>query len=141
MILKHKRDHHAQLRHSWRPHFEESQHLVTQGIPTAMMDISDGLVIDAERLARASGIDINIDSSMIPVLPESLHYSNDDAMDCALYGGEDYVLLFTCSPNASLPSWVIPIGTTTKGRGSVRVDGQLVSRPGFDHFRMLGTTP
>ena len=59
-------------------------------------------------LAQAE-IDINIDSSMIPVLPESLHYSNDDAMDCALYGGEDYVLYSSHvvptlhSPHGSFP--------------------------------------
>jgi thiamine-monophosphate kinase len=56
---------------------------------TAMMDVSDGLLLDAARLARASRATIAIDSSTVPIAaPE--HRRHD-----ALRWGDDYQLLFT----------------------------------------------
>lgn len=62
------------------------------GIPSAQMDISDGLSTDLIRLCEASGVGAKIDAWLIPgpagVLPER-------SLELALNGGEDYELLFT----------------------------------------------
>mgnify|MGYP006432544701 CR=1 FL=1 len=129
---------HSLIRHNWRPHFDEAQMLVTSNIPTAMMDISDGLVVDAARIAHASEVNIYIDTLALPVLRDAAGYPQSDAMELALYGGEDYVLLFTCSPTQRMPSWAFPIGTITEGVGTVFVDHQPQVPKGFDHFRVDG---
>ena len=50
-----------------------------------------------------------------------------------MYGGEDYVLLFTLPSEAQPPRWATQIGVFNSKR--VVVDGQLISQVGFDHFR------
>ena len=58
---------------------------------TAMMDVSDGLLLDAARLAEASNVTLSLDSADIPIaLPEARR-------DEALRWGDDYQLLFTLS--------------------------------------------
>lgn len=71
---------------------------------SAMMDISDGLLLDARRLAEVSGVTIAIDSAAVPIAaPEACR-------DAALRWGEDYQLLFTASAEAALPIAAHPIG-------------------------------
>ena len=123
-----------ELRHRWRPHVAESRQLCEAGQVTAMMDISDGLLVDAQRLARASGVSLHITTPNLPLIktvPEK------DALTHALYGGEDYVLLFTLPSDAQPPRWATQIGVVQFGSGVV-VDGQLISQVGFDHFRAGG---
>lgn len=56
---------------------------------SAMMDVSDGLLLDALRLARASGVSVALDSQSVPLaVPEERRAE-------ALRWGEDYQLLFT----------------------------------------------
>jgi thiamine-monophosphate kinase len=63
---------------------------------TAMMDVSDGLLLDATRMARASGVTVAIDRMAVPIAtPEARR-------DEALRWGDDYQLLFTL-PNGSAP--------------------------------------
>lgn len=57
----------------------------------SMMDISDGLGRDAGRLARASGVSIEIDASMIS------RHADCTTWQQAASEGEDYELLFTAS--------------------------------------------
>ncbi len=64
---------------------------------TAMMDISDGLVLDATRLAHASGVHLELDSSM--------SWSDD-----ALFGGEDHGLLACFGGSTPLPEGFRAIG-------------------------------
>ncbi|MBN1928433.1 MAG: thiamine-phosphate kinase [Chlorobiaceae bacterium] len=67
-------------------------------VPTAMIDISDGLVSDLGHLCRRSGVGAHIDESKLPVLPEARTVAEEfqqDVFDWALTGGEDYQLLFT----------------------------------------------
>lgn len=63
------------------------------GFATACMDVSDGLLIDADRLARASGVAVQIDMAMVPLSPAA-RARNADPMTCAT-AGDDYELLFT----------------------------------------------
>lgn len=67
-------------------------------IPTAMIDVSDGLASDLMHICRLSGTGCRIYSEKIPLDYETVKISeefNIDPMTPALNGGEDYELLFT----------------------------------------------
>ena len=72
---------------------------------TAMMDISDGLLLDCTRLARASGVTIALNSQTIPIAVA------EDRRDDALRWGDDYQLLFTLPPGAAPPCPATAIGS------------------------------
>ena len=58
------------------------------------MDLSDGLLGDAGKLAYASGVSATIRYEQLPVPPAlSRHFGDDAARTMALTGGEDYELL------------------------------------------------
>ena len=105
----------------------------------AMMDISDGLGIDAGRMAAASGVSIVLEEGLVPV--------HDDASGVghAIYDGEDHELLFAAPAHVTLPSRcpATGIGCTRVGRAEAgpglawledasgrRID---VSRKGYTH--------
>jgi thiamine-monophosphate kinase len=74
--------------------------LVAAGV-TGAMDVSDGLVADLAKLCRASGVGATIDAGRVPVAPALLEaFNEEDALACALGGGEDYEVLFTGSREA-----------------------------------------
>jgi len=113
-----------QERHRWRPHLEESSLLaITAGVH-ACMDVSDGLLKDAGRMADASELSMHLETAQIPFVGEQ---------DIALRGGEDYVLLFSARPNTQLPDWATPIGVCRPGSG-VYLNGHQVQETGYDHF-------
>ncbi len=64
---------------------------------SAMMDISDGLLIDAERMAKASGVAMQIELDRIPLSPDYIALNGQDAAAriMAASAGDDYQLLFT----------------------------------------------
>ncbi|KZE91101.1 thiamine-phosphate kinase [Microbacterium sp. TNHR37B] len=83
---------------------------------TAMMDVSDGLLLDATRLADASGVTVELD------------VVDDEA---ALRGGEDHALLATFAPAQALPAGFRPIGTVRpRGAAPVTIGGEPASGPG-----------
>lgn len=68
---------------------------------TSMDDISDGLASEANEIADASGVGIVIRESDIPLAPqlyEAAALFDKKPVDYALYGGEDFQLLFTIGP-------------------------------------------
>ncbi len=82
-------------------HYRRGQALLAEGqalapLVGAMMDVSDGLLLDARRLAMASGVTLAIDRAAVPIV------TSEDRRDEALTWGEDYQLLFTL-PAGSLP--------------------------------------
>ena len=94
---------------------------------TAMMDVSDGLLLDAFRMAEASGVSLAIDSAAPPVaVPE-------DRRADALRWGEDYELLFTLSGNAEPPVPATRIGSVEpRGFAPLFLDGEpLVNAEGL----------
>jgi len=69
----------------------------------AMMDVSDGLLIDAQRMAAASGCEFGIMLETIP-LSAALLAVRPDVLDtrlAAASAGDDYQLLFTADPGAA----------------------------------------
>lgn len=74
-----------------------SQMLVRRRIPSAMMDISDGLSTDLNRLCAASRVGARVYTDQLPVVEVPPHFlaHGIDPLSLALNGGEDYGLLFT----------------------------------------------
>lgn len=64
---------------------------------TAMMDISDGLLLDTARMARASGVTINVATAAVPIA------APEQRRDEALRWGDDYQLLFTLPADRECP--------------------------------------
>lgn len=86
---------------------------------TAMMDISDGLLLDAFRMAEASEATIAVDSAAVPIAaPE------ERRMD-ALVWGDDYQLLFTLPKGATPPVPAFRIGAVEpRGFAPLFLDGE-----------------
>jgi len=96
---------------------------------TAMLDVSDGLAIDARRIAEASGVALDLDAAAIAVIAGA---GIDPRV--ALSGGEDHALLATFPPGAVLPPDFAPIGRVAEGAGLL-VDGRVFDgRGGWDPY-------
>lgn len=70
-------------------------------LPTAMIDLSDGLSSDLMHICKQSDVGAKIYESQIPMLEEVFTVAEKfgiEPITCALNGGEDYELLFTISP-------------------------------------------
>ena len=114
---------------------------------TACIDVSDGLLADATKLARASGCGVEIEYEKLP-LSEALvrALGADRARELALGGGDDYELCFSVRPAqvgrllAELPPerWgYARIGSLRESAGAdVLRDGAVMSfsHSGYDHF-------
>jgi thiamine-monophosphate kinase len=104
---------------------------------SAMMDVSDGLLIDAARMARASGLAVTIDH--IPLSPalEAVRGGSSATMIAAAQAGDDYELLFALPPGAKPLINAIPIGRFTPGEGlTLMIDGAVMPLPdrlGYEH--------
>jgi len=97
----------------------------------AMMDVSDGLLIDAQRMALASGVTLAITTARVP-FPESLPLARRrDAMTW----GDDYELLFTLPGDQTPPCLAHAIGHVEEFRGdSILLDGAVPQgRLGYRH--------
>jgi thiamine-monophosphate kinase len=89
---------------------------------TAMMDVSDGLLIDAARMGRASGVTFAINGDAVP-FPAALPASRRDE---AMRWGDDYELLFTLPAGANPPLAAHCIGAAQEAMPSpVIVDGAV----------------
>ncbi len=109
---------------------------------TAMLDVSDGLLRDAGRLARASGVrlDLHADALAADVadLAGAAAVTGGDAWAWVLGGGEDHGLLATFPADAPLPAPFRPVGRVAAREGDepdVTLDGAApTTAPGWDHF-------
>ncbi|HEU0099571.1 MAG TPA: thiamine-phosphate kinase [Allosphingosinicella sp.] len=82
-----------------RPRLEAGRRLAP--LVAAMMDVSDGLLIDSSRLAAASGTAVEIDLVLMP-LSEALLAATGDGREARLEAataGDDYELLFAAAPH------------------------------------------
>jgi thiamine-monophosphate kinase len=85
------------------PRVREAQWLHALGIPTAMVDLSDGLAGDAAHLAAASGAAVLLVPELVPVHPAARERSRARSLRRALGGGEDYELCFAAPVGAVPP--------------------------------------
>lgn len=85
---------------------------------TSMLDLSDGLAIDARRLAAASGVALDLD------ITEPLE----------LVGGEDHSLLATFPSGATLPGGFRAIGRVVEGAGLLVCGEPFEERGGWDPY-------
>jgi thiamine-monophosphate kinase len=95
---------------------------------SAMMDVSDGLLLDAQRMAAASGIRINIDLALLPLSAEYRRMRGEslDSRTQAASWGDDYQLLFTAPEAAALPVEATAIGTVVSGADIALFDGDNI---------------
>ncbi|MCR6643060.1 MAG: thiamine-phosphate kinase [Terricaulis sp.] len=105
----------------------------------ASMDVSDGLVADARKLAAASNVALRIEANAIPFAPPALRwaFSGGDVRKL-ISGGDDYVVLFTAAPTdraaiAALDAdgslRLSRIGVAEAGEGVRMVDRQGAALP------------
>lgn len=70
-------------------------------LPTAMIDISDGLASELHHICQQSGVGVLLEESGVPIHQDAQFQAIDfnlDPITVALSGGEDYELLFTIAP-------------------------------------------
>lgn len=105
----------------------------------AMMDVSDGLLIDARRMAQASGLAVAIDLAAIPLSREYRGFAGEDqsARLAAATAGDDYQLLFAGPADAAWPVPATRVGQFAAGSGlSLHDAGRAVPLPaslGYEH--------
>lgn len=129
-----------------RPRTAEALWLRDRDVPTAMIDLSDGLGGDAAHLAAAAGVAIVLETGAVPLHPAI--EGTEDALRLALAGGEDYELCLTAAPGrlealaaefaAAFGVRLTRVGHVEEGDGvwTRGADGSRVSLParGFQHF-------
>ena len=96
---------------------------------SAMMDVSDGLLLDARRMAIASEVTIDIDRMAVPIAtPEARR-------DAALRWGDDYQLLFALPADINPPLTAHPIGQVRpRGPEPLLLNGQVPTGSfGYEH--------
>lgn len=100
------------------PRLEEGRLLAP--IAHAMADVSDGLLIDASRIADASGLAVHIDLDRVPLSGEARRFGEDrDARLAAATAGDDYQLLCAVPPSRreAAAAIAVEIGHLDSGSG------------------------
>jgi len=126
----------------FRPRVNEALEITKVAKINAMMDITDGLSTDLNRICRQSRAGAILLADSIPISEAAAKL--DKPLDSALHDGEDFELLFTLSPQEfeKLPQLTMApitrIGTVTNsGRMELKTpNGQikLLTPRGFDHL-------
>lgn len=148
----------AEYRGLLRPHVYPQIHvklgawLAEHHVPSAMMDISDGLSTDLARLCQASGVGARVWADRIsavkipPHLASAVRGRSFNPLQMALHGGDDYELMITVAPRnarrltgARHIRELTPIGEITRDRRILLVARDGGSKPlrarGWDPFR------
>jgi thiamine-monophosphate kinase len=128
-----------------RPHLKEG--MLLSGLASAAIDVSDGLLADLGHICVASGVGAQINIENIPLSPALRNnVSQDQALEWALAGGDDYRLCCTvaegniseferrCDQQAVT---FYPIGEVTAGNSITCLHDQqpyVPVRKGYSHF-------
>ena len=127
---------------SFNPRVKEAGFL-SKGYTNAMMDVSDGLLLDLQRMAEASNVSIKLNLDKIPSRTPKLPVKN------IISDGEDYELIFSIKPSKEqelLKNWpfkdvkLTHIGEVVKFKDYFLFNKagenliQKYSKTGYDHF-------
>ena len=124
-----------------RPPIERGTRAAFDGAHAAM-DVSDGLALDASRLASASNVRINLAREALAVFVDPLRAAlgaatktDSELFDYLLYSGESHAILASFAPDA-VPTGFTPIGlvATPEGEAVVTLDGEVIDPRGWHPF-------
>lgn len=135
------------------PRLMEGRAIARSGLATAAIDVSDGLSSDIGHICEMSQLGVRLWADMIPISEATqaiAQATGTDPLQWALFGGEDYELLFTAPADqaaelarrvqegtgtpVSIIGEIVPAG---EGATLVRADGTVLPlvKGGWDHFR------
>jgi thiamine-monophosphate kinase len=106
-------------------------------LPSACIDLSDGLSTDLAHICDESGVGAVVQA-------ESITVADGSTLEMALHGGEDYELLFTAPRRTRIPARlagvpITKIGSITRKKRVVLIErGGVRSElhpQGWEHFR------
>lgn len=115
-----------------QPRLHEVRELLKLARPGAMIDVSDGLLLDLERMTTASGCGHEITAEWIPIHADARGLTGDP-VERACCDGEDHELLFTLSEEvwrSVQAAWTHPTRLTRIG--TMTQSGLRVMRGGAD---------
>ncbi|MCD6472889.1 thiamine-phosphate kinase [Candidatus Aerophobetes bacterium] len=130
------------------PKLKEGQQIAQNKLSNAMIDISDGLISDLSHIAEESGVGVVIREEKVPLDSSVKKFAKElktSPLDWALYGGEDYELLFTVSQSKKRlveetlsfsPILIGEIVDEREGINLIDISGKKVKLKGkgYNHF-------
>lgn len=138
------------------PRVAAGQWLAEHGVTTGM-DVSDGLAADVAHLCEASGVGARIEAELLPIRPEVATIATlagRAPQDLALFGGEDYELIFTIPADRAVAlAHELFVATGVKGTaiGTICEGSALtlssqgnvspLQARGWDHLHQGGRSP
>jgi len=129
----------------FEPRVKEAIEIAQKAVVNSMIDISDGLSSDLNRICQQSKVGAIINAEQIPISDEAKR--SEVPLSSALNDGEDFELLFTLSEkeckrllkqwDGPIPITQIGIITDTKKMQIKMPDGQIsdLEAKGYDHLK------
>ncbi|MFC1562782.1 thiamine-phosphate kinase [candidate division KSB1 bacterium] len=133
------------------PQIKEGNVIANSKLANSMIDLSDGLAADLRNICNQSRVGAVIYENQIPYsgyMKDISHLENVNSLEYALYGGEDYSLLFTVSPenktklskiyNSEIQTPLFEIGEIIEGKDMEIIlktnKREKIAKTGFQHF-------
>ncbi len=120
----------------YEPRAQLKEGLRLAGLASASIDSSDGLAWSLHEISDMSHVKIMLTD--IPISPEVYHFANktaSNALDLALYGGEEYTLIVTIPPQR----WQQALQVIKKGGGQLHKIGYIAVGTGLYYQEKEGS--